>query len=331
MTNSAQLPAPPSEPGARLLARVVEEIRARHYSRRTEKSYADWIRRYLRYHGLRHPAQLGAEHVAGFLSSLANDRHVAASTQNQALAALLFLYKSVLRMELPWLDGVLRAKRPKRLPVVLSRHEIDALLQRMEGTHELMARLMYGTGLRLSECLALRVKDVDMDRGQLIVRQGKGAKDRITMFPRTLVEPMSAHLAEVRKIYRADRAAGVPGVALPDAYAVKNPGASRSWGWHWVFPQDRLSVDPVSRIKRRHHAFDQTFQRALKRAALLARIDKPISSHTLRHSFATHLMEAGYDIRTVQELLGHKDVSTTMIYTHVLNRGGRGVVSPLDR
>jgi integron integrase len=290
-----------------------------------------WIVRYIRFHGRRHPKDLSEEHVTAFLSALANDRHVAAATQNQALSALLFLYKSVLRLELPWLTGITRARRPRRLPVVLTREEVDAILSHMSGTAALMARLMYGTGIRLTECLSLRVKDVDLARGQLIVRQGKGAKDRATMFPRKLADEMAAHLEETRRIFQADRAAGLPGVELPYALEVKKPEAGKSWAWHWVFPQDHLSVDPRSGIRRRHHQFDQTFQRALKRAAQQADIPKPISSHTLRHSFATHLMEAGYDIRTVQELLGHKDVSTTMIYTHVLNRGGRGVVSPLDR
>jgi integron integrase len=321
----------PGKPPPRLLERMREQIRLRHYSLRTEKSYCDWVRRYVRFHGMRHPRRLGPQHMTAFLSSLANRRHVAASTQNQALAALLFLYREVLRVELPWLHEITRAKRPRRLPVVLTRAEVHAMIGNMEGTHALMAKLMYGTGLRLTECLRLRVKDMELARRELVVRQGKGAKDRITMFPATLVEEMTSHLREVRGLYDRDRRAGIAGVELPDAYAVKNPSAAASWAWHWVFPQDHLSADPRSGITRRHHAFDQTFQRALKRAAAKAGIAKPVSSHTLRHSFATHLMEAGYDIRTVQELLGHKDVSTTMIYTHVLNRGGRGVVSPLDR
>ena len=327
-------PAPPpseSPQPPRLLDLVRREIRTRHYSRRTELTYVHWIVRYIRFHGRRHPRELSEDHLSAFLSSLANERHVAAATQNQALSALLFLYKSVLHLDLPWLTGVTRARRPRRLPVVLTKEEIDAMLSHMSGTASLMARLMYGTGLRLNECLSLRVKDVDLARGQLIVRQGKGAKDRATMFPRSLVEAMTAHLAEAQRIYRADRAADMPGVELPYALEVKKPDAGKTWAWHWVFPQDHLSVDPRTGIRRRHHEFDQTFQRALKRAAHQAGIAKPVSSHTLRHSFATHLMEAGYDIRTVQELLGHKDVSTTMIYTHVLNRGGRGVVSPLDR
>jgi integron integrase len=269
--------------------------------------------------------------VTAFLSSLAVDRRVAASTQNQALAAILFLYRHVLELDLPWLESVVRARRPKRLPVVLSRGEIHAVLGHLDGVHALIGKLMYGTGVRLAECLELRVKDVDLDRRELIVRHGKGGKDRVTMFPVTLVPDISTHLKHVRRVYKGDRDADVPGVELPFAYARKSPDAGKDWGWHWLFPQDRLSVDPRTGIRRRHHAYDQTFQRALKRAAFKAGVVKPVSSHTLRHSFATHLVEAGYDIRTVQELLGHRDLSTTMIYTHVLNRGGRGVVSPLDR
>ncbi len=331
-------PHPPADESApaplessRLLSRLREAIRLRHYSLRTERAYADWVRRYVRFHGMRHPNQLGQAHVTDFLSFLANERHVSASTQNQALAAILFLYREVLGHELPWLEGVVRAKRPRRLPTVLTRGEIDAVFLHMSGTHALMARLMYGTGLRLMECLRLRVKDVDMKRREVIVRQGKGARDRRTMFPVKLLADMTQHLRRVRIVFDADRARGAAGVELPDAYAVKNPAAATEWGWHWVFPQDHLSADPRSGVIRRHHLYDETFQRALKQAARRAGIAKPVSSHTLRHSFATHLMEAGYDIRTVQELLGHKDVSTTMIYTHVLNRGGRGVVSPLDR
>ena len=315
----------------RLLAQMRQCIRMLHYSRRTEETYVHWVRRYILFHQRRHPRELGAQHVTAFLSALANDRHVAAATQNQALAALLFLYRQVLSIELPWMDDIVRAKRPRRLPVVLSRAEAHALLAQLRGTHALMAKMMYGTGMRLTECLRLRVKDVDLARREVIVRQGKGAKDRVTMFPASLESEMAKHLELVRAIYNVDRAAGVAGVELPDAYGAKNPGAATQWGWHWVFPQDHVSVDPRTGIRRRHHAYDQTFQRAVKRAAARAGIAKPVSTHTLRHSFATHLMESGYDIRTVQELLGHKDVSTTMIYTHVLNRGGRGVVSPLDR
>ena len=274
---------------------------------------------------------MGAIEVTAFLASLATQRNVAAATQNQALAALLFLYRRVLDIELPWLDGVPRAKRGRQLPTVLTRDEVARVLQQMSGVHALMARLHYGTGMRLMECLRLRVKDVELERREIVIRQGKGAKDRVTMLPATLVEPLRRHLAIVHEVHERDRAAGIPGVELPYALERKNPSAATSWPWQWVFPQRTLSVDPRTGIRRRHHAFDQTLQRAVRLAAVRARISKPVSTHTLRHSFATHLMEAGYDIRTVQELLGHKDVSTTMIYTHVLNRGGRGVVSPLDR
>ena len=323
-------PAPP--PAApRLLDALRECIRVRHYSFRTERTYTHWIVRYIRFHGRRHPRDLGAYEVTAFLSSLANQGHVAAATQNQALAAILFLYREVLGIDLPWLTEVVRAKRPKRLPTVLTSVEVRAVLERMDGLHGLMARLMYGTGMRITECLSLRVKDLELARGEIVVRHAKGGRDRLTMLPSSLAEPLRAQLEESRRIYEEDRGRRLPGVELPLAYARKNPGAGRSWGWHWVFPQDHISRDPRTGIRRRHHAYDQTFQRALKKAAHAAGIAKPISSHTLRHSFATHLMEAGYDIRTVQELLGHRDVSTTMIYTHVLNRGGRGVVSPLDR
>ena len=315
----------------RLLDAVRERIRLRHYSIRTERTYVDWIRRYILFHGKRHPRDLGAEQVTAFLSALANDGKVAAATQNQALAAILFLYREVLAINLPWLEGVVRAKRTRHLPTVLTSQEALAVLDRMHGVHALMAKLMYGTGLRVAECLALRVKDLCLARRELTVRHGKGGKDRMTMVPVSLVEELEHQLEASRGVYLEDRRRGVPGVELPFAYERKNPSAGKSWGWHWLFPQEHLSIDPRTGIRRRHHAYDQTFQRALRRAALIAGIAKPVSTHTLRHSFATHLMEAGYDIRTVQELLGHKDVSTTMIYTHVLNRGGRGVVSPLDR
>jgi integron integrase len=229
------------------------------------------------------------------------------------------------------MDEIVRAKKPRRLPTVLHRDEVRAILERMEGVHSLIARLMYGTGMRVTECISLRIKDVDLARRQIVVRQGKGGKDRVTMAPETLIAKLAAQFDRSRVTWQSDRERRVAGVELPFALERKNPGAGRSWAWHWLFPQDHLSIDPRTGIRRRHHIYDQTFQRALKRAAAKAGIAKPVSSHTLRHSFATHLMEAGYDIRTVQELLGHKDVSTTMIYTHVLNRGGRGVVSPLDR
>jgi integron integrase len=322
--------APPNTPNT-LMSAVRQRVRFRHYSYRTERAYVHWARRFIAFHGRRHPREMGAPEVTAFLGSLATHGRVSASTQNQALAALLFLYKEVLGIELPWLDNVPRAKRGQHLPTVLTRDEVARLLEHMSGVHALMARLQYGSGIRLSECLRLRVKDVELERREVVVRQGKGGKDRVTMLPASLIEPLRAHLEVVRGVYEDDRRRGLPGVELPFAMERKNPSAGTSWAWHWVFPQRGLSVDPRTGIRRRHHVFGQTLQRAVHVAAHRARIAKPVSTHTLRHSFATHLMEAGYDIRTVQELLGHKDVSTTMIYTHVLNRGGRGVVSPLDR
>ena len=321
----------PSAGPRTLLQAVRDRIRFRHYSLRTERSYVHWIRRFLAFHARRHPREMGAREVTEFLGALATHGRVAAATQNQAQAALLFLYKDVLEIELPWLDGVPRAKRGRRLPTVLTRDEVRRVLAEMKGIHGLMARLQYGTGMRLMECLRLRVKDVDLERCEIVVRQGKGDKDRITMLPRTLVEPLRHHLVIVREVFDRDRVNGVAGVELPYALDRKNPSAGTSWPWQWLFPQRTLSIDPRTGILRRHHAYDQTLQRAVHVAAHRAGVAKPVSTHTLRHSFATHLMEAGYDIRTVQELLGHKDGSTTMIYTHVLNRGGRGVVSPLDR
>jgi len=320
------MPAPP-----RLIPSVREAIRVRHYSLRTERAYIHWIRRFILFHGRRHPGEMGASEVTSFLSHLANDAHVAAATQNQALAALLFMYRAVLGLELPWLEDVVRARRPKRIPTVLDREEVQALLARMQGVQGLMASLMYGTGMRIGECVALRVKDLDFRRRELMVRDGKGGKDRVTVVPAALLEPLERQLEASRKVYEQDRARGHPGVALPYALERKYPRAGRLWGWHWVFPQDHLSTDPRSGIVRRHHAYDQTLARGITVAARLAGIVKPVTSHTLRHSFATQMLHDGYDIRTIQELLGHKDVSTTMIYTHVLNRGGRGVVSPLDR
>ena len=322
-------PAPPQPP--RLLVRVREAIRVRHYSLRTERAYVHWIRRYVLFHGKRHPADMGAAEITGFLSHLANGEHVAAATQSQALAALLFLYGAVLGIELPWLDQIVRAKRPRRLPTVLEKCEVQRLLAKMSGEHALMGQLMYGTGMRIGECVALRIKDVHLDRREIIVRDGKGGKDRVTMLPARLVAPLQEQIARSREIYDDDRRRDYPGVELPYALERKYPQAGRSWGWHWVFPQDRLSRDPRTGLVRRHHAYDQTLARAIAQAARRAGIERPVTSHVLRHSFATHLLYDGYDIRTIQELLGHKDVSTTMIYTHVLNRGGRGVVSPLDR
>jgi integron integrase len=315
----------------RLLARVREAIRVRHYSLRTERAYLHWIRRYILFHGKRHPAGMGAEEITRFLSHLANEDNVAAATQAQALAALLFLYGPVLETELPWLDQIVRAKRPRRLPTVLDKAEVHRLLDRMSGEHGLMARLMYGTGMRIGECVALRVKDLHLERREIVVRDGKGGKDRVTMLPDRLLPLVREQLQLSRRVFEDDRRRGYPGVELPYALERKYPMAAKTWAWHWIFPQDHVSRDPRSGIVRRHHAYDQTLARAIAQAARRAGIERPVTSHTLRHSFATHLLHDGYDIRTVQELLGHKDVSTTMIYTHVLNRGGRGVVSPLDR
>lgn len=315
----------------RLLDQVRERLRFRHYSIRTEKVYIHWIRRFILFHGKRHPSEMGAQEVEGFLSWLAADRGVAASTQNQALSALLFLYREVLAIELPWLDGIKPAKRPERLPVVLKREEIAAILSHLEGRNALMASLLYGSGLRLMECVRLRIKDVDLERRQLLVRDGKGGKDRMTMLPESVVPVLSDQLARVREVHRQDVAAGFGAVWLPHALARKYPRAPWEPGWQYVFPATRRSTDPRSGRIGRHHIDEQTLQRAVKRAVRAAGIEKPASCHTFRHSFATHLLEAGYDIRTIQELLGHRDVRTTMIYTHVADCGGRGVRSPLDR
>ncbi len=316
----------------RLLDRVRARLRVKHYSMRTETAYLGWVKRYIYFHGKRHPAEMGRSELEAFLSSLAVERNVSAATQNQALSALLFLYREVLEIELPWLDNVTRAKKPARLPTVLTREETVALLDRIdEGEIKLIVRLLYGSGLRLLEGLRLRVKDVDLSRRELIVRDGKGGKDRVTMIATQLVEPLRLRIAGRKQLHDEDLAVGRGNVWLPDALALKYPAASRAFGWQYVFPAAGHSRDPRSGAIRRHHVDEKRVQRAVKAAAVRAGIVKPVSPHTLRHSFATHLLEAGYDIRTVQELLGHSDVSTTMIYTHVLNRGGRGVASPLDR
>jgi integron integrase len=308
----------------RLLDQVRELLRIRHYSIRTEQAYVQWIRRFVVFNGKRHPNEMGAQEVTAFLSHLAIVRHVAASTQNQALNAILFLYRDVLKIQLPWLDDVERAKKPQRLPVVLTRDEVRALLAQLEGTPWLMAALIYGGGLRLLECLRLRVKDVDFNYRQLLIRDGKGQKDRITLLPQNLLEPLRNHLVRVRILHDRDLQEGFGNAYLPFALAEKYPAAEREWGWQYVFPSKRRSIDPRSGIERRHHAPEDALQRAVKHAVRKSNIVKPASVHTLRHSFATHLLESGYDIRTVQELLGHADVKTTMIYTHVLNRGGVG-------
>lgn len=315
----------------RLLEQVRGVIRRKHYSIRTEQAYLDWIKRFIRHFDKRHPRDMGAAEVEAFLTHLAVAGRVAAATQNQAKAALLFLYREVLLVDLPWLDKVEPAKAPRRLPVVLTRDEVQAVLSRLSGTHWLAAVLMYGAGLRIMECLRLRVKDVEFERGEILVRDGKGAKDRITMLPTLAQEPLREHLRRVRLLHQQDVAAGYGEVYLPHALDRKYPRAGREWMWQYVFPSAKLSADPRSGVVRRHHVQDQAVQRAIRQAVLDAGLVKPATPHTLRHSFATHLLEGGYDIRTVQELLGHSDVSTTMIYTHVLNKGGRGVVSPLDR
>jgi integron integrase len=318
-------------PAPRLLDRLREVIRAKHYSRRTEKTYRYWVRYFIFFHGKRHPEEMGAAEITSFLNWLASERNVAAATQNQALSALLFLYRCVLERDLPWLEGLVRAKRPVRLPVVLSEPEVRRLLAGLEGARWLMASLLYGAGLRLQECLLLRVKDVDFAYRQIFVRDGKGGKDRVTMLPEGVVQPLQAHLGRLRTLHRKDLFEGYGEVWLPHALARKYPRAGFEWGWQFVFPSKNRSPDPETGVIRRHHAYPDTLHRAIKRAAQAAGIMKPVSCHTLRHSFATHLLQSGHDIRTVQELLGHSDVSTTMIYTHVMNKGARGVRSPLDR
>ncbi|MCC6129059.1 MAG: integron integrase [Acidobacteria bacterium] len=308
-----------------------DAIRLRHYSLRTEEAYLGWVRRYVVFHGKKHPSLMGEPEVEAFLTHLAAREAVAASTQTQALSALLFLYAHVLRKPLTKLGGVVRAKKPERLPVVLTKEETKKVLGRLEGPHRLIGRLLYGTGMRLLECLRLRVKDVDFEMRAITIRDGKGQKDRVTMLPQKLVEELRGHLREVRKVYERDLRDGSAGVYLPDGLERKFPGAGRRWEWQWVFPAGGTSRDPRTGAIRRHHMHETLMQRAMSVAVGQAAIPKKVTCHTLRHSFATHLLMDGYDIRTIQELLGHKDISTTMIYTHVLNVvGGRGVRSPLD-
>lgn len=324
-------PALPPLKSPRLLDRLRERIRPMHYSLQTEKVYVHWRRAFIRFHGLRHPSDMGKEEVEAFLTHLAAERGVAPSTHRQALSALLFLYGKVLELQLPWMAEIGRPVPKRRLPVVLSADEVAAVLGRMTGEHALLARLLYGTGLRINEGLRLRVKDLDFSQRAVFVREGKGGKDRVVMLPDSLVADLRAQLARSRLVWSADMAAGQAGVELPHALERKYPRAGSSWTWFWVFPQDKLSTEPRSGVIRRHHLYAETFQRAFKRAVQQAGIAKPATPHTLRHCFATHLLQAGSDIRTVQELLGHADVATTMVYTHVVRMGGMAVRSPLDR
>ncbi|MCR6661689.1 MAG: integron integrase [Luteimonas sp.] len=314
-----------------LLDEVRERMRVKHYSLRTERAYAGWIWRFIEANGRRHPRHLGGAEVEAFLTTLAVRGKVAASTQNQALAALLFLYRDVLRLQLPWMEEVVRAKRAPKVPTVLSMEEVRRLLSCMEGRTGLLASLLYGTGMRLMEGIRLRVKDVDFARNEIVVRDGKGGRDRHTVLPASLVPLLQCEVERVRDWHQQDLREGFGEVWLPHALSVKYPGAARELGWQYMFPAKQRSIDPRDGRERRHHIDDATLSRAIKTACKAVGIVKPTSAHTLRHSFATHLIEAGYDIRTVQELLGHKNVATTQIYTHVLNRGGRGVLSPIDR
>jgi integron integrase len=315
----------------KLLNQVRDKLRVKHYSIRTEQTYVDWIKRFIFFHDKRHPKDLGAQDMEAFLTHLAVAGKVSASTQNQAKSALLFLYREVLEIQLAWLDNVTQAKAPKRLPVVLTVSEVQSLLSHLKGTHLLIASLLYGGGMRLMEAVRLRVKDVEFSRHEIVVREGKGFKDRVTMLPEAVVASLKAHLTKVKALHDEDLLQGFGEVYLPFALDKKNPVSGRDWGWQYVFPSRNLSVDPRSGKTRRHHVDEKGVQRAVKQAVRDAELVKPATPHTLRHSFATHLLQNGYDIRTVQELLGHSDVSTTMIYTHVLNKGGKGVVSPLDR
>lgn len=327
-----RVPLPASPPAPSLLTQLRRALRTRHYSLRTEEAYVGWVRRFVRFCGLRHPRELGGGDVTRFLSSLALDRRVSASTQNQALSALVFLYRDVMDVPVGWLAALIRAKRPQRVPVVLTRDEVRHILARLKGrgAPALVAGVLYGTGTRLLEALRLRVKDVDFAANEITVRGGKGDRDRVTMLPERLKGPLLHHLAVVRAQHERDLAEGAGWVELPGALGSKYPQAGREWGWQWVFPASRMYVEPRTGQRRRHHLHETVVQRAFREAVRAARISKPASCHTLRHSFATHLLESGYDIRTVQELLGHRNVATTMIYTHVLRRGGLGVRSPAD-
>lgn len=328
--HAPQTPHPATLHAPRLLDQVRERARYLHYSLRTEKAYLYWVRFFIRWHGLRHPRSMGSAEVESFLTMLATERKVSTATHNQALSAILFLYRQVLGMELPWMEALQRPTRPPRIPTVLTTGEVAALFARMEGEAGLLARLLYGTGMRLLEALRLRVKDVDFDRQAIVVREAKGNKDRVVMLPATLVPDLRAQIAEARALWQADRHCGRGGVAVPHALERKYPGVGRTWGWFWIFPAPMLSMDPAAGVQRRHHLHEERLQRALRRAVVASGLQKRVSAHTLRHSFATHLLQSGTDIRTVQELLGHSDVSTTMIYTHVLAVAARGTPSPLD-
>ena len=330
VASAVSVSSPSSTPKPKLLDQVRQAIRTRHYSIKTEEAYVGWIKRFIFFHNKRHPAEMAETEIARFLSSLARESHVSASTQNQALNAILFLYHEVLRKEIGYVNGVVRAKKPRRLPVVLTKEEVKRVLSCLRGTPWLMAMLLYGAGLRLLECCRLRVKDIDFPRNQITVRAGKGDKDRYTMLPAAVKESLIRHLQAVKLQHEKDLQRGLGSVALPNALERKYPNAGKEWAWQWVFPATSHYTDGTTGEKRRHHLHESVLQRAFKEARLKVGVPKPATCHTLRHSFATHLLEDGYDIRTVQELLGHRDVSTTMIYTHVLNRGGRGVQSPAD-
>jgi len=321
---------PPRHQPPRLLEQVRVAIRTKHYSLRTEDTYVQWIRRFILFHDKRHPQEMGVEEISQFLSDLAVTHRVAASTQNQALSAVLFLYKVVLHQELGRIEDLVHAHKPKKLPVILTRQEVKTVLQYLSGPPWLMASLLYGSGLRLLECLRLRVKDIDFSYKQITVREGKGAQDRVTILPLNVLSALQQHLQAVKQLHDRDLEAGFGDVYLPYALEKKYPYAARAWAWQYVFPAAKRSHDPRTGIERRHHVLPLVLQRAVKAALRQAGIPKAASCHTFRHSFATHLLENGADIRTIQELLGHKDVSTTMIYTHVLQRGGQGVRSPVD-
>ncbi|MGE0496440.1 MAG: integron integrase [Ramlibacter sp.] len=328
-------PGAPPLRATKLLDQLRERCRYLHYSLKTEKAYLYWVRFYIRWCAaqvghMRHPRELTAKDVEAFLTMLATERKVSASTHNQALSALLFLYREVLSVDLPWLDGLQRPQQARRIPSVLTQQEVATLLAHLDGTPNLLARLLYGTGMRLMEGMRLRIKDVDFDRHVVIVRDAKGGKDRVVMMPRSLAPDLHAQLLAARKVWEADRQAQRHGVEVPHALEAKYPRVAQTWGWFWLFPSPVLSIDPRTGVERRHHLFEERLQRALKKALPLAGLHKPVSVHTLRHSFATHLLQAGTDIRTVQELLGHSDVSTTMIYTHVLKVAAGGTASPLD-